>query len=62
MERKVSQITSRRWSASGSAKHAIQAAFIWGSAATLLNPLSTKVGTTWLPAAKLCPASCPGSP
>ena len=62
MERKVSQITSRRCRASGSAKHAIQAAFICGSAATLLNPLSTKVGTGWPPVAKLCPASCPASP
>ena len=44
-ERKVSEITSRRSMASPSAKHAIQAAFICGSAATLLSPLSTKVGT-----------------
>ena len=48
MERKVSEITSRRCKAStcstSSAKQTIQAAFIWGSAATLLSPLSTKVG------------------
>ena len=62
MERKVSEITSSRCRASRSAKHAIQAAFICGSAATLLSPLSTKVGTGWLPVAKLCPASRPGSP
>ena len=56
MERKVSEITSRRSHGLRlRAKHAIQAAFIWGSAATLLKPLSTKVGTGWLPVAKLCP-------
>ena len=54
MERKVSEMTSRRCKASA-AKHAIQAAFICGRAATLLRPLSTKVGTGWLPVAKLSP-------
>ena len=54
-ERKVSEITSRRSIASSAPKHAIQAAFICGSPATLLRPLSTKVGTVWFPAAKLGP-------
>ena len=59
MERKVSEITSRRCRASAGAKQAIHAAFIWGKAATLLRPLRTKTGTGWLPAAKLS-ARVPG--
>ena len=56
MERKVSEITSRRSVAAAKQagpKQAIQAAFICGKAATLLKPLSTKVGTGWGPVAKL---------
>ena len=47
MERKVSEITSRRSGAAAkqaAQKQAIQAAFICGKAATLLRPLSTKAG------------------
>ena len=51
MERKVSEMTSRR--SRSAAKQAIQAAFICGKAATLLRPLSTKVGTGWGPVTKL---------
>jgi hypothetical protein len=48
-----------RCSASAEAKQAIHEAFIWGKAATLLSPLSTKAGTGWVPMAKLS-AACPG--